>query len=414
MQPSSPRSDDIAHYIREHLTPYDGDASFLAGPSTRTQAVWDACRIFLTQERERGGVYDIDTETISTITSHLPGYIDRDNEVIVGLQTDMPLKRACKPAGGIRIIEKACQENNRLLNPRISDIYTRYRKTHNEGVFDAYTEQMRKLRKTGLLTGLPDSYARGRIIGDYRRVALFGIDALIASKQQEKVSLATSPMTEESIRLLEELSEQIKALQEMRDMAQGYGRDIALPATNAREAVQWIYFAYLAAIKEQDGAAMSMGNVNHVIDIFIEDDMQKGILTEEGAQELIDQFVIKLRLVRHLRTHEYEELFSGDPTWVTESLGGLMKDGRHKVTKTSYRFLQTLYNLGPSPEPNLTILWSAKLPENFRRFCAQVSIDTSAIQYENDDVMRPESDCDDYGIACCVSQSKTGKQIQYF
>ena len=412
--PFSPQSDDIATFIRNHLTPYDGDAWFLVGPSARTQAVWDVCKTYLSEERARGGIWDIDTEIVSTITSHAPGYIDRDNEVIVGLQTDLPLKRACKPLGGIRVVEKACEENNRTLNPAISTLFTQYRKTHNEAVYDVYTEQMRKLRKTGLLTGLPDSYARGRIIGDYRRVALFGVDALIDAKIQDKKMLEVSPMLEDTIRLREEVSEQIKALHELKILAASYGSDISAPATNAREAVQWIYFAYLAAVKEQDGAAMSMGNVNTVIDIFIEEDMRRGILTESEAQELIDQFVIKLRLVRHLRMHEYEELFSGDPTWVTESLGGVMHNGQHKVTKTSYRFLQTLYNLWPSPEPNLTVLWSRDLPEHFRLFCAQVSLDTSAIQYENDDVMRPESGCDDYGIACCVSQSKTGRQIQYF
>jgi formate C-acetyltransferase len=329
------------------------------------------------------------------------------------LQTDEPLKRSIKPFGGIRAVVHACEENGKEVNKRVLDIFTNYRKTHNHGVFDAYTEEMLKLRKTGVLTGLPDAYARGRIIGDYRRVALFGVDKLIADKQEDKKNLL-GPMSDEKIRLREELSEQINALNLMKEMAQGYGFDISSPATNAKEAVQWVYFAYLSAIKEQDGAAMSLGNVNSFLDIYIEEDLKNGFITEEEAQELIDQLIIKLRFVRHLRTTEYNDLFAGDPTWITESLGGVWKNGQHKVTKTSYRFLQTLYNLGHSPEPNLTILWSSKLPTPFKEFCTKVSIDTSSIQYENDDLMCQTAGTDDYGISCCVSLLNSGKQMQYF
>lgn len=362
---------------------------------------------------ENGGVLDIDTGTVSQINSHQPGYIDKENEAIVGLQTDAPLKRSVKPAGGVRVVEKACEENGKQLDPAISEIFTHYRKTHNDGVFDAYTDEMRRYRSLGIVTGLPDNYARGRIIGDYRRVALYGTDRLIAEKEEDRRRL-TGEMTDELIRLREDISEQVRALQLMTDMASAYGFDISKPAETAAEAVQWTYFAYLAALKEHDGAAMSLGNVSNFFDIYIERDIAAGKLTEEQAQELVDQFVIKLRLVRHLRMDEYNQLFAGDPTWLTEAIGGLWCDGRHKVTKTSYRFLQTLYNLGPSPEPNLTVLWSKDLPESFKLFCAKVSLETSSIQYENDDLMREQFGCDDYGISCCVSLIKTGKMMQYF
>lgn len=404
---------NVRDFIFKHITPYEGNASFLKGPTTKTRGLWYLCKKLLQRERKKGGILDIDTKTVSTITSHSPGYIKKPLEVIVGLQTDKPLKRALKPLGGIRVVEKACEENGKHVDPKIVEIFTKYRKTHNDGVFDAYTEEMRRYRSAGIITGLPDNYARGRIIGDYRRVALYGVDRLIEEKVIDLHQL-NGPMTDDLIRLREEVSEQIKALGMMKEMAEMYGFDISKPAKNAQEAVQWTYFAYLAALKEHDGAAMSLGNVSNFFDIYIERDIASGILTEEKAQELIDQFVIKLRLVRHLRMDEYNKLFSGDPTWLTESIAGVWKNGKHKVTKTSYRFLQTLYNLGPSPEPNLTVLWSDTLPANFKEFCAKVSIDTSSIQYENDDLMRPIADYDDYGISCCVSQMKTGIQMQYF
>lgn len=404
---------DVRDFIFQNITPFSHRPDFLVGPSDKTKALWSVCLDLLKREHQAGGVLDIDTETIGGITSHAPGYIQKDLEVVVGLQTDSPLKRAVKPYGGIRIVEKACEEHGRVLSPKVLEIFTQYRKTHNDGVFDAYTPEMRAFRSSGLITGLPDAYARGRIIGDYRRVALYGINRLIESKQADLLELDGS-MEDGLIRIREEVNEQIKALKQVRDMAKSYGFDISQPASNAREAVQWTYFAYLAALKEHDGAAMSLGNVSNFFDIFIEHDLEKGTLTESEAQELVDQFVMKLRLVRHLRTQEYDALFSGDPTWLTESIGGVWLNGEHKVTRTSYRFLQTLYNLGPSPEPNLTVLWSDKLPRAFKEFCAQVSLDTSAIQYENDDVMRPISDSDDYGISCCVSQLKTGKQMQFF
>lgn len=404
---------DVAEYITKHLTPYDGDESFLAGPTERTTKLWKICVRLLKKERENGGVLEVDTKTISTITSHAPGYIRKDLETIVGLQGTRPLQRVLKPLGGIRVVEAACKENGTVVHPSISKLFRTHRKSHNDGVFDAYTEEMRRFRSAGIITGLPDNYARGRIIGDYRRVALYGTTTLIRAKQEDLHNL-TGPMTDELIRLREEVSEQIRALQLMAEMAQSYGYDITAPAQNAYEAVQWTYFAYLAAIKEHDGAAMSLGNVSGFFDIYIERDMKRGLMTESEAQELVDQFVIKLRLVRHLRMDEYNKLFSGDPTWVTESLAGMFRDGRHKVTKTTYRFLQTLYNLGPSPEPNLTVLWSKQLPEPFKLFCTKVSMDTSAIQYENDDLMREISHCDDYGISCCVSQLRSGDQMQYF
>jgi formate C-acetyltransferase len=404
---------DVRGFLQLNLAPYDGEADFLVGPTKRTTALWQRCQQLLAKEHANGGVLSVDTQTISTITSHAPGYIDKDAELIVGLQTDAPLKRAIKPWGGIKVVEKACEEHGVKLDPKVAEVFTKYRKTHNDGVFDAYTTSMRQARKTGLLTGLPDAYARGRIIGDYRRVALYGTNRLIVAKKTDLASLP-GPMTDEVIRQREEVGEQIKALQEITQMAASYGCDVTQPAATAREAIQWTYLAFLAALKEHDGAAMSLGSVSGFFDIYIEREMKAGQLTEGEAQELIDDFVMKLRLVRHLRTQEYDQLFSGDPTWLTESLGGVWQDGQHKVTKTTFRFLQTLYNLGPSPEPNLTVLWSAQLPEGFQRFCAQVSLDTSSIQYENDDVMRPASGVDDYAISCCVSQLELGKQMQFF
>lgn len=405
---------DVRDFIFSNFTPYDGDESFLAKPSEKTMKLWKKCQELMKKEiNSLGGVLDIDTETISTITSHKPGYIEKENELIFGLQTDKPLKRAIKPFGGIRVVEKACAEYNRKINENVSEMCTKYRKTHNDGVFDVYTKEMRTLRSLGILTGLPDNYARGRIIGDYRRVALYGIDRLIEEKEKDKTQLI-GPMANELIQLREEVSEQIKALYMMKEMAASYGFDIAKPAENAKEAIQWTYFAYLSALKEHDGAAMSLGNVSGFFDIYLENDITEGKLTEKRAQELVDQFIIKLRMVRHLRAPEYNDLFAGDPAWLTESLGGVWLNGKHKVTKTTYRFLQTLYNLGPSPEPNLTVLWSEKLPENFKKFCAKVSIDTSSLQYENDDLMRETACYDDYGISCCVSLLKTGKMMQFF
>jgi len=404
---------DVRDFVFNNMTPYDGDASFLQGPSERTQKLWSIVETYLKEERDRGGVLEIDPNTISTITSHQPGFIDPSLESIVGFQTDKPLKRAIKPFGGWRVVKQACLENGVEMDPSVEEICSKYRKTHNEAVFDVYTSEMRKLRKTGMITGLPDNYARGRIIGDYRRLALYGTDALIAAKEADKTSLV-GPMTDEVIRLREEVSEQIKALEMIKEMAASYGFDVSRPAQNAREAIQWTYFAYLAAIKEQDGAAMSLGNVSSFFDVYIERDLAAGVLSEAEAQELIDQFVMKLRLVRHLRMEEYNQLFSGDPTWVTEAIGGMWHNGQHKITKTAYRFLQTLYNLGPAPEPNLTILWSEKLPENFKKFAAKVSIDTSSLQYENDCLMSDFGCTDDYGIACCVSMMGIGKEMQFF
>ena len=404
---------NVTDFVKTNITPYEGDASFLAGPTERTKSVWNKCLEALAEERANNGVRSLDPSTVSTITSFAPGYIDKENEVIVGLQTDEVLRRAIKPFGGIKVVEKACRENGMEVDPKVKDIFTHYRKTHNDGVFDAYTEEIRSFRSLGFLTGLPDNYARGRIIGDYRRLALYGIDRLIEAKQDDLRHL-TGPMTDERIRLREEVAEQIKALKEIKIMGEQYGLDLSRPAQNAQEAVQWVYMAYLAAVKEQDGAAMSLGNVSSFLDIYIEYDMAHGLLDEAHAQELIDQFVIKLRMVRHLRMQAYTDIFAGDPTWVTESIGGRFNDGRTKVTKTSFRFLQTLYNLGPSPEPNLTVLWSPELPEGFKRFCAQVSIDTSSIQYENDDLMREVRNSDDYGIACCVSYQDIGRHIQFF
>ncbi|HOC07736.1 formate C-acetyltransferase [Candidatus Woesebacteria bacterium] len=404
---------DTRDFIFQNITPYDGDASFLVGPTATTKKLWAKATQLLKKERENGGILDIDTETISTITSHKPGYLDKNLEKIVGYQTDQPLKRAIKPFGGIRVVQAAAEENGYKISDEVVKIFTEYRKSHNDGVFDAYTEEMRKLRSTGILTGLPDNYARGRIIGDYRRVALYGIDALIEAKKADKKALV-GVMTDDLIRLREEVSEQIKALKAMKVMASSYGYDISKPAETAQEAIQWTWFAFLAALKEQDGAAMSLGNVSSFFDIYLERDLAAGKITEEEAQELVDHFIIQCRLIRHLRMNSYNELFAGDPTWTTECLGGFFSNGQHKITKTSFRFLQSLYNLGPAPEPNLTVLWSEKLPENWKKFCAQVSVDTSSIQYENDELMRDKGNCDDYCIACCVSMMETGKEMQFF
>jgi formate C-acetyltransferase len=413
---------NVRDFIFNNLTPYNGDESFLTGPTQKTQKLWNACKDLIVKEREAGGVLSVDTNTVSSITSHEPGYIltgDEEGsegeklELIVGLQTDSPLKRAIKPFGGWRVVKKACEENGRELDEKVEEIFVKYRKTHNDGVFDAYTSEMRNLRSTHILTGLPDNYGRGRIIGDYRRIALYGIDKLIEEKEKDKEKL-TGPMTDELIRSREEVSEQIKALQMIKEMALSYGIDVSKPATNAQQAIQFTYFGLLAALKEQDGAAMSLGNVSGFFDIYLEKDIKEGLLTESQAQELVDQFIMKLRLVRHLRMSEYNALFAGDPVWLTESMAGCWSNGQHKVTKTTYRFLQTLYNLGPSPEPNLTVLWSEKLPQNFKNFCAKVSIDTSSVQYENDEIMSKLGHTDDYCIACCVSMMGTGKEMQFF
>lgn len=404
---------NVTDFVKLNITPYEGDASFLKGPTERTKAVWNKCLEALAEERANNGVRSLDPSTISTITSFAAGYIDKENEVIVGLQTDEVLRRAIKPFGGIKVVEKACRENGMEVDAKVKEIFTHYRKTHNDGVFDVYTDEIRSFRSLGFLTGLPDNYARGRIIGDYRRLALYGLDRLIEAKQKDLHNL-TGPMTEDRIRLREEVAEQIRALKEIKILGEQYGLDLSRPAHTAQEAVQWVYMAYLAAVKEQDGAAMSLGNVSSFLDIYLEHDLNKGLLTEDLAQELIDQFVIKLRMVRHLRMQAYNDIFAGDPTWVTESIGGRFNDGRTKVTKTSFRFLQTLYNLGPSPEPNLTVLWSPDLPNGFKEFCAKVSIDTSAIQYENDTLMREVRHSDDYGIACCVSYQDIGRHIQFF
>jgi len=404
---------NVRDFVMKNITPYDGDASFLAGPTERTKRIWSVCLAALAEERANNGVRSIDNKTVSTISSHKAGYIDKENELIVGLQTDELLRRAIKPFGGINVVAKACSENGLEVDEKVKDIFTHYRKTHNDGVFDVYNDEIRSFRSLGFLTGLPDNYARGRIIGDYRRLALYGLNRLIEAKKQDLANL-TGPMTEARIRLREEVSDQIKALKEIKVLGEYYGLDLTRPAYTAQEAVQWVYMAYLAAVKEQDGAAMSLGNVSSFLDIYIEYDLKNGTIDESFAQELIDQFVIKLRMVRHLRMNSYNEIFAGDPTWVTESIGGRLNDGRHKVTKTSFRFLQTLYNLGPSPEPNMTVLWSPQLPEGFKNFCAQVSIDTSSVQYENDDLMRDIRHSDDYGIACCVSFQDIGRQIQFF
>ncbi|CAM3428939.1 formate C-acetyltransferase [Marinicrinis lubricantis] len=404
---------DVKDFIDRNITPYTGDDSFLAGPTEATKKLWERISELTRLERARGGVLDVDVNTPSTITSHGPGYIQQDLEQIVGLQTDEPFKRSIQPFGGIRMMADACEAYGFELPDEIIRLFTDIRKTHNQGVFDAYTPEMRAARKAGIITGLPDAYGRGRIIGDYRRVALYGINRLIAGKKDDLIQLETEVMTDEVIRAREEISEQIRALNELKQMAKDYGYDISKPATNAKEAIQWLYFGYLGAIKEQNGAAMSLGRVSSFLDIYMERDLTEGTLTEQEVQELVDHFVMKLRIVKYLRTPDYNELFSGDPTWVTESIGGMALNGETRVTKNSFRFLQTLYNLGPAPEPNLTVLWSVNLPKGFKQFCSKVSIDTSAIQYENDDLMRPYYG-DDYGIACCVSAMRIGKQMQFF
>ncbi len=403
---------NVRDFIQTNYTPYDGDESFLAGPTQRTQTLWTKVKNLMDQERTRGGILDIDPDTISTITSHQPGYIDKELEEIVGLQTDAPLKRAIMPFGGIRMVQTSLKTYGRTLNPEVENVF-KYRKTHNDGVFDAYTDEMKKARHSGIITGLPDAYGRGRIIGDYRRVPLYGVDYLIAQKKAAKTNYVFDIMDSQVIQQREELSEQIRALEELKQMATGYGFDISRPATDTKEAIQWLYFGYLAAIKEQNGAAMSLGRVSTFLDVYSERDLREGRFNEAKIQELVDHFVIKLRMVRFLRTPSYDELFSGDPTWVTESLGGIGTDGRHMITKMTYRFLHTLTNLGPAPEPNMTVLWSPRLPEPFKRYCAKMSVATSSIQYESDELMR-EKFGDDYGIACCVSAMRIGKQMQFF
>ena len=402
---------DVKQFILDNYTEYTGDDSFLASPTEKTKRLNDKYQEMSKIEIEKG-IYDVDTKTVSGIDAYNPGYLIRDCEVIVGLQTDAPLKRIVNPFGGMRMVRQSLEAYGYKLDPSVEE-YFKYRKTHNDGVFSAYTTDIRKARHAGLLTGLPDAYGRGRIIGDYRRIALYGIDRLIEEKKNDLISLEKEELTEEMIRLREEVSEQIKALGEIKSMASKYGFDISMPANNAKEAVQWLYFGYLAAIKENNGAAMSLGRTSTFLDIYFERDLKKGIITEEEAQEIIDQFIMKLRMARHLRTPEYNELFAGDPTWVTESLGGMTEDGKSLVTKNSFRYLHTLYNLGSAPEPNLTVLWSDNLPENFKKYCAKVSIDTDAIQYESDELMRPIQGCD-YAIACCVSAMTVGKQMQFF
>ncbi|EJR56860.1 formate acetyltransferase [Bacillus cereus VD115] len=403
---------DVRDFILNNVNVFEGDESFLAGATEATKKLWDQVMDLTTKERENGGVLDMDTKIVSSITSHEPGYLNKDIEKVVGFQTDKPFKRSLQPYGGIRMAEQACESYGYEMDKELSKIFRDWRKTHNQGVFDAYTPEMKAARKSGVITGLPDAYGRGRIIGDYRRVALYGIDHLIEAKKAD-FNLTGGVMSEETMRLREELSEQMRALQELKQMAASHGFDISKPATNTQEAFQWLYFAYLAAIKEQNGAAMSLGRTSTFLDIYIERDLANGTLTEEEVQEIVDHFIMKLRLVKFARTPDYNELFSGDPTWVTESIGGIALDGRPLVTKNSFRFLHTLDNLGPAPEPNLTVLWSKQLPENFKNYCAKMSIKTSAIQYENDDIMRADYG-DDYGIACCVSAMRIGKQMQFF
>ncbi len=403
---------NVRDFIKKNYTPYDGDESFLAPPSEDTKKLWAEVLDLFEQERAKGGVLDMDTKIVSTITSHPAGYIDKDLEKIVGLQTDKPLKRSLQPFGGIRMAVNACKQNGYEVDPEIVEIFTKYRKTHNQGVFDAYTPEMKAARHAGIITGLPDAYGRGRIIGDYRRIALYGID-LLKEDKQDQIDTSLVRMTSKNIRLREELAEQMRALDDIAELGRIYGCDITKPAANAKEAVQWLYFGYLAAVKEQNGAAMSLGRTSTFLDIYIQRDLEKGILTEEEAQELIDQFIMKLRMVKFARTPEYNSLFSGDPTWVTESIGGVTIDGEHMVTKNSFRYLHTLENLGPAPEPNMTVLWSRKLPINFKNYCAKISINTSSIQYENDDMMRATHG-DDYAIACCVSSMRIGKEMQFF
>lgn len=404
---------NVRDFILKNFTPYTGDESFLEGPTDSTKKLWKQVIELSEKEREAGGVLDADTKNVSTITSHGPGFLDKELEKIVGFQTDEPFKRALMPFGGVRMAKSALETNGYKLDEEIEHIFTKYRKTHNQGVFDAYTPEMRAARHAGVITGLPDAYGRGRIIGDYRRIALYGVDFLMKEKQREFNYIGSRTMTDDVIRDREEYSEQYRALKELKQLAASYGFDISQPASNAKEAIQWLYFGYLAAIKEQNGAAMSLGRTSTFLDIYIERDLRNGTLTEEEAQELVDHFIMKLRLVKFARTPEYNELYSGDPTWVTESIGGVALDGRPLVTKNSFRFLHTLDNLGSAPEPNLTVLWSKKLPEKFKVYCAKMSIKSSAIQYENDDMMR-EIYGDDYGIACCVSAMRIGKQMQFF
>lgn len=403
---------NVRDFIQCNYTPYTGDDSFLEDATENTKKVWNKLTEMFKVEREKG-IYDAETKIPQAIDAYGPGYIDKDAEVIVGLQTDAPLKRGIFPKGGLRMVKNSLEAFGYEIDPLTEEIFTKYRKTHNEGVFSAYTDEMKACRKSGIITGLPDAYGRGRIIGDYRRVPLYGVDRLIEDKQQQMKVLEVAEMDDETIRRREEIFEQIKALKSFVKMGQAYGFDLSRPAENAKEAVQYLYFGYLAAVKDQDGAAMSLGRTSTFLDIYIQRDLENGVITEKEAQELIDQFIIKLRIVRFLRTPEYDALFSGDPTWTTESLGGQGVDGRTLVTKTSFRYLHTLYNLGPAPEPNMTVLWSVNSPENWKNFCAKVSIDTSAVQYENDDLMRPEFG-DDYGIACCVSPMKIGKGMQFF
>ena len=403
---------NLRSFIRHNFTPYDGDESFLEGPTQDTKDLWAQVMDLTKQEREAGGVLDMDTKVITGITSHGPGYLNKDKEKIVGFQTDKPFKRALHVYGGIRMAEKACSDNGYQVDPEISSFFTEHRKTHNAGVFDVYTPEMRACRSSHIITGLPDAYGRGRIIGDYRRVALYGIDRLIEDKQEQKIR-TRSTMYSKVIRDREELSEQIRALQQLKQMAASYGFDISQPAKDVKEAIQWLYFGYLGAVKEQNGAAMSLGRTSTFLDIYAERDLKAGKYTEEEIQEMVDHFIMKLRLVKFARTPEYNALFSGDPQWVTESIGGVAIDGRHMVTKMSYRYLNTLTNLGAAPEPNLTVLWSVKLPENFKRYCAKVSIESSSVQYENDDLMR-FTHGDDYAIACCVSSMRVGKEMQFF
>ena len=403
---------DVRDFIQKNYTPYDGDDAFLTGPTKATQTLWDQVMELTKQEQEKGGVLDMDTKIISTITSHGPGYLDKDLETIVGFQTDKPFKRSLQPYGGIRMAMKACEDNGYHVDPEVVEFFTKHRKTHNDGVFDAYTPEMRACRSSHIITGLPDAYGRGRIIGDYRRVALYGVDRLIEDKENEKNTTRTT-MYSDVTREREELSEQIRALKELKELGKIYGFDISRPAANVQEAIQWLYLGYLAAIKEQNGAAMSLGRTSTFLDIYAERDLKNNTFTEEQIQEFIDHFIMKLRLVKFARTPEYNALFSGDPTWVTESIAGMGIDGRHLVTKMSFRYLHTLENLGTSPEPNLTVLWSTKLPVNFKRFCAKTSIASSSIQYENDDLMRVTHG-DDYAIACCVSSMRIGKEMQFF
>lgn len=408
----SSTSVNVRDFIQKNFTPYDGDDSFLTGPTEATEKLWEQVMDLTEKEREAGGVLDMDTKIVSTITSHGAGYLNKELEQIVGFQTDKPFKRSLQPFGGIRMAVNACKENGYEVDPEIVKIFTEYRKTHNQGVFDAYTPEMKLARHAAIITGLPDAYGRGRIIGDYRRVALYGVDLLIKDKKNQ-LDTSLVRMTSKNIRLREELAEQLRALEDLKKLGEIYGFDISRPAKNAKEAIQWLYFGYLAAVKEQNGAAMSLGRTSTFIDIYIQRDIDRGLITEEHAQEYIDHFIMKLRLVKFARTPEYNQLFSGDPTWVTESIGGVSIDGVPMVTKTSFRYLHTLDNLGPAPEPNMTVLWSQKLPQNFKRFCAKMSIMTSSIQYENDDMMRVTHG-DDYAIACCVSSMRIGKEMQFF